>query len=343
MPLIAKVNIKQFIDNILAIKKRTRAKIIAVVKADAYGHGAAVLAKHSEPYVAEFAVADFKEAQELVDCGIKKQINILSPLAPFVNFNIAKNIVPTVCSLYDIEVINNLNSFTKVNVELNTGMNRLGLDKKELACAIKKITAAGIKINSVFSHLFNATDKTITNNQLKKFNCFTKRIPKNFDLHLAASSCMHLDKNYFFDAVRPGIGLYGYADNTKPILKICAGILKIFNVKKGDHISYGDYIAPRDMRIASIRAGYADGIKRKINPESENRFMSVRGTLCPIIGQVCMDITMIDVTHADVNMLDRAYILGNGVTADMLACELDTNVYEVLTNFRGRVVREYVI
>jgi len=342
MPLIAQVNVSQFAKNIRAIRAKTGTNIMAVVKADAYGHGAATLATSSQNIVDEFAVADFKEALELVDAGVKKPVNILSPIEATARPNWSDNMVATVCSLRDIDVLRRNKIKTKcVNIELNTGMNRLGLEKQELGCAFIGLSNLGIKVKSIFSHLYNALDLSSANEQLKKFKLATQPLRQNICYHLAASSCMHLPKEFYLDAVRPGIGLYGYADGTTPILKIYAGILKIFTVKKGDAISYGDYKAPRDMLVAAVRAGYADGIKRKIDPSSEERFMSVVGKLCPIIGQVCMDITMVDVSKVRICYNDRVYVLGNGVTADMLACDTNTNVYEVLTAFKGRVERRY--
>jgi len=342
MPLVAKISVKEFLNNIKAVRAKTGTNIIAVVKADAYAHGAAALAINSQSVVDEFAVADFKEALELVSAGISKPVNILSPIEAVFSPNWQDNMVATVCSLRDIDVIRRSKIATKeVNIELNTGMNRLGLEQQELAVAIKNLANAGIRVKSIFSHLYNAPNLLNSQQQLQKFETAISPKRQNICYHLAASSCMHLPKEFYFDAVRPGIGLYGYAEGTTPILKIYAGILKIFAVKKGEAISYGDYKAPRDMIIAAVRAGYADGIKRKIDPNSENRFMSIGGKLCPIIGQVCMDITMIDVSKVKVNYSDKVFVLGNGITADMLACDTNTNVYEVLTAFKGRVERKY--
>ena len=344
MPLIAEVNVAQFVKNITTIRSKTYASIMAVVKADAYAHGSVPLALNSQAYVDEFAVADFNEATELVNAGIVKPINILSPIEPLSRHNWSSNMVATVCSLRDVDVLRRVKMPVKfVNIEVNTGMNRLGIELGELLTVLEKLEGICIRVKSIFSHLYNATDLMSAQKQLEIF----KKIillagkSKGIKLHLAASSCMHLPEEFYFDCVRPGIGLYGYADGTLPILKIYAGILKIFAVKKGEAISYGDYKAPRDMLVAAVRAGYADGIKRKIDPSSENRFMSIGGNLCPIVGQVCMDITMIDVSKIAVNYSDKVYVLGNGVTADMLACDTNTNIYEVLTAFKGRVERKY--
>ena len=345
MPLIASINISQFLANIKAIKQKVRTNIIAVVKADAYGHGAAALSKYSQDFVDAFAVADIIEANELAESGIVKPIHILSPISCSADKNLfLDNFIPTICSLRDIECIKKLKKPLSYGValELNTGMNRLGLNQNELPIAITRLKQFNIKVQSIFSHLYNASNLNDCQKQLNKFSSFTKDVPPQIPLHIAASSCTNLPNTFYFDAVRLGIGLYGYANDTTPILKIHSDILKIFAVKKGENISYGEYTAPRDMLIAAVRAGYADGIKRKIEPETENRFMSINGKLCPIIGQVCMDITMIDVTNANVSYIDPVYILGEGVTANMLACDQITNVYEILTNFKGRVRREYV-
>ena len=342
MSLVATIDVSQFIRNIQTIRKRTRTNIIAVVKADAYGHGAAALSQYGQNYVEEFAVADIREALELQRSGIVKPINILSPVESLESFKDLTNIVPTLCSLRDINTLKRQkNKPLRVNVEINTGMNRLGIAYNEVPCMQERLHAAGLQLKSVFSHLYNAADYEAAKKQRAIFESATQQLPKEVKRHIAASACMHLPENFFLDAVRPGIGLYGYALDTQPIVTIHASILKIFNVAKGETISYGSYIAPRNMLVAAVRAGYADGIRRKSDPEAENRFMQVGDVLCPIVGQVCMDITMIDVTQARVNYAQPVYVLSSRLRAEALADAELTNVYEVLTSFKGRVERRY--
>ena len=154
---------------------------------------------------------------------------------------------------------------------------------------------------------------------------------------------LELPQEFYKDAIRPGLAVYGYGSGiVSPILSIYAPIIKIAFVRQGEHISYGDYTAPRDMLVASIRAGYADGIRRKADPNADNRFVSVNGVLCPIVGQVCMDITMVDVSKVKICYRDKVFVLGNGISANDIALAENTNVYEVLTSFKGRVNRRYI-
>ena len=311
-----------------------------MIKADAYGHGAAVLAAASENLVDGFAVAEIGEAAELVAAGITKPIHILASSEPATAQISARanNIVPSVCDLREIRILKQYASgiIKNVNLKINTGMNRLGVAPDEVVKAATQIRRAGFKINGVFSHLYNAADEYSANRQLRIFQSCTAFLSKDIKRHIAASSCMGLSKNFYLDAVRPGLALYS------SVLKVRAPILKIFRVKKGGHISYGDYSAPRDMLIAAIRAGYADGVRRKPFPNQEDRFVSVNGVLCPIVGQVCMDILLADVTKAQISYAACAYVLGEGITAQMLADACGTNVYEILTSFKGRIERKYI-
>jgi len=253
--------------------------------------------------------------------------------------------VPTICCLRDIEQLRRLKPINRyVNLEINTGMNRLGVSPSEVRLAYERILLADFKLYSVFSHLYNALDKNSSLKQLKIFHSSTKILPGNIPKHIAATASVNLPKKFYLDSIRPGLGLYGYGagDLTKPIMRVTAPIIKIFHVKKGEHISYGNVLADKDMLVASIRAGYADGIKRKQDPNSNDRFVSVNGILCPIVGQVCMDITMVDITKSKASYSTPVYIMGEGLTAEDIAKPLLTNSYEVLSSFKGRVVREYI-
>jgi len=332
------------------VRAETNVKVCAVVKADAYGHGAARIAQTAEKFADELAVADMREAAELLEAGVKSPVNILGPLAQ--NQGAAEetrrilkgfpNIYPTVCDLEDIKAIGRIPCARRaVNLKINTGMNRLGVKPSEVLTAARRIEDAGGSLKSVFSHLYNAADSKDAVSQLKRFRSCTEFLSVGVARHLAASSCMALPEAFRFDMVRPGLALYGYGGGTEPVLQIRAAVIKMLRIQKGEHLSYGEYLAPRDMVVAALGAGYADGLRRKSNPASEDRVVSVNGALCPVVGQICMDITLIDVTKAAVKRGDYAYVIGGGAQAGALAAAYQTNVYEILTGFKGRIKRNY--
>ena len=345
MSLIADIDVSAFARNLSAVRKKARVKLCAVIKADAYGHGAEGIAAAAEPFADELAVADIFEAAQLKK--ITKPVLILGPLADAAELVKNRglwrqNFIPTVCDLRDIRILEALCPPVKsVNLKINTGMNRLGVRPKEVCAAAAQIERAGYRLHSVFSHLHNAADTPSAQAQLNCFKACTASLPPQVMRHIAASACMVLPQEFCLDAVRPGLALYGYGGALEPVMKVHAPILKIFAVQKGEHISYGEYTAPRDMLLAVIGAGYADGIRRKQNAAAENRFVSINGALCPFVGQVCMDSLMADATYSGVRYGDRAYLLGNGVSGEKLAEACQTNIYEILTAFKGRVKRRY--
>ena len=349
--LIADINLTQFVRNGLAVRRTAGVRVCAVVKADAYGHGAAMMARTAQKFADELAVADLREAAELVRAGIKTPINILGSVSEeSVTWNETRgilersaNIFPTVCSRDDISVLKKILPPNRpVNLKINTGMNRLGIGTEELKAVLCQTEYSKFPLKSVFSHLFNAEGEKDSLIQLNRFHACTDSFSPEITRHIAASGCMTLPKEFRLDMVRPGLALYGYGcADVKPILSVRAAIVKLCRVKVGENISYGSYQSPRDMKIAVLGAGYADGLRRKERPEDENRTVSVNGILCPVVGQICMDLTMVDITNASAKQGDYAYIIGGGASGEMLAHACKTNLYEILTGFKGRVKRNY--
>lgn len=328
-----------------------------VVKADAYSHGALMVAKACENDADEFAVATLKEAAELVVGGITKPINILGTLggldyeydstAILLDF-MRKNstvcdIMPVICCENDIfnPLFKHLN-LKKVNIKVDTGMNRLGVHSGELFNIYSRCIDNGLVVSGVFSHLYNAYDESISDVQLSILNESSAFLPNNIKRHIAASSCTFLPKKFGLDMVRTGIAAYGYSPLSKPIMKVKSSIINVKSVARGKAISYGDFTASNAMRIALIRGGYADGIARKADISSSDRFVSINGKRCPIVGQVCMDMTMIDVTDVKFKNSDEVYFLDGAVNAYDIAAATNTSEYEVLTSFKGRVVKQYI-
>ena len=341
--LVADIDLRVLRANAVAVKKAVQTDLCAVVKADAYGHGAVRVAHALSGVADEFAVATYDEAHELVKAGINEPINVLECVdCDFFDKKAQQTafmsgIVPTICGFDEIDCL--VGKTKRVNVKLNTGMNRLGISADKLDLLIARIKDGGIAVHSIFSHLYNASDEGQAETQYRIFEAATKKYAPQIRRHLCASSAPELDPKYRFDMIRSGIALYGYSALTKPAMSVHTSILQITNVKQGEHISYGDYIAPRDMKVAAIRVGYADGYRR-IN--GKERYVSINGVRCPVVGQVCMDITLVDVSTAVLHGRDRVYLLGGGISGEELACSCDTIVYEILTSFKGRIKRNYV-
>ena len=342
--LVADIDLARLRSNVDAIKKIVETDFCAVVKADAYGHGLTMASKALEEKADEFAVATFDEALTLCEAGISKPIIILgcSDSDIFRNFSenkrIMPNIIPTVSDISEIKALKGI--VKSVNVKLNTGMNRLGVSAENLDELVFKLTENGIGIKSIFTHLYKGDDAIESEKQFSVFEKATAKYSESgIKRHCCASCCLSLSEKFRCDAVRVGIAMYGYSDVTEPVMSVYTNILQVLNVCKGEHISYGDYVAPRDMRVAAIRAGYADGYRRK---NGKDRFVAIGGRLCEVVGQICMDITLVDVTGVKLSGNDRVYLLGGGISGEMLAASCDTIVYEILTSFKGRIKRNYI-
>ncbi len=337
------VDLSRLKTNVDNVKSVVKTGFCAVVKADAYGHGLTEVGRALNEKADEFAVATFDEAQTLSESGVKKPINILGCtdadlIDDFsVNCSTTTNIIPTVCDISEVNLLKN--RFSRVNVKLNTGMNRLGVSINELDLLISELTRCGVTVNGIFTHFYKGDDVNEAERQFIAFDAATEKYAAlGVKRHCCASCCLGLPPKFHLDMVRCGIAMYGYGSITEPVMSVHTSILQVMDVKKGEHISYGDYVAPRDMKIAAVRVGYADGYRRKNGRE---RFVGINGKLCPVVGQICMDITLADVTGVPLYGCDRVYLLGGGVSGEMLAESYDTIVYEVLTSFKGRIKRNY--
>lgn len=367
-PVWAEIDLDCIKDNIREIRKSMKDKeIIAVVKADAYGHGAIdiapVLLEHGAD---KLAVAVITEALELRNSGIDAPIVILgyTPIT-FAKELSKENIEQTV---YDLQYAKELSKIGKesctdinVHIAVDTGMGRIGfLPNEEGIKSVESISKLdNIKIKGIFTHFSSADekDKEYTNYQIKKFNDFVKALEKkNIKLgckHLSNSAAILDIEEAHFDAVRPGIILYGYYPSNevdkkkiklKPALTLKSQIVHVKELSKGEYISYGrKYRTQRKSIIATLPIGYADGYTRALYGKAQ---VIVNGKLVPVVGRICMDQCMIDVTDVgEVKVGDEVILLGeqNGVKfdADDIAELIDTISYEVVCMIGKRVPRVY--
>ena len=362
------------LDAIASNIKNIRAKvdknsgIIGIIKADAYGHGSVETAKVLLDNGADWlAVAVVDEGLNLRKNGITAPILLLG-YTPELRLNdvINNGFIQTVYS-YDTakklsDAASALGKKAVIHIKIDTGMGRIGYRvNEESADEIVKISKLpNIDVNGMFTHFSTAddADKAYTLEQYNKFVKMNDMLEKR-GLHIpvkhAANSAAIMDfDNMMFNMVRPGIILYGAypSDEVKkenlslsPAMSIKTHVSYVKDVNEGDSISYGrKYTAPSKRRIATIPVGYADGF---IRAYSNGGKVLVRGEYAPIVGRICMDQFMVDVTDIDgVEVNDEVVLMGRQgdkeITADFIASVLDTINYEVFCTLSKRVPRQYI-
>jgi len=368
---IAEVNLSAIAYNFQAVRKIVKNRqIIAVVKADAYGHGAVeVSKKFIEEGASYLAVAFIDEAVKLRDAGITAPIIVLfdrKEVREFFDFKL----IPVVYNVDDARSLSTearkRNTVLHIHVKIDTGMGRIGLSGNALINDLEKIAKMQrIKITGLISHFSDAdlSDKSYATIQLEKFNkvreALSRKLNRKIFSHIANSAAVLTFKDAYLDAVRPGIMLYGYSPlgqniasilpsehiNLMPAMKIKTKILCIRNLAPASPVSYGrTFITKRQSRIGVIPVGYADGYNRLF---SNNADVLVKGRRVPVVGRVCMDLTMIDVTDVkNVREDDEVVMLGQqgkeSITAYELALRAHTISYEILTSLGSKSRKTYV-
>lgn len=339
-------------------------KIMPVIKADGYGHGATLSAKLLCDKCDYFAVAIVEEAISLRKEGIKNPILLLGHTFPE-KFEeaILGDITLTIFTIDEAKILSEtaqkLDKTAKIHIPVDTGMSRLGyLPTEEYADIIKEISnLPRIKIEGVFTHFSTADeeDKEFTKIQAQRFTNFRKMLLNrgvNVEIyHSANSGAILQHKDFAFDMVRPGIILYGLypseflSENTlklKPAMQLCSHVAFVKTIKKGESISYGrTFTAQKDMKIATIPVGYADGYPRVLSGKGR---VIINGEYAYIVGRVCMDQFMVDVSHIEnVSIGDSVVLMGGdnslSVTADEIAALSHTINYEIVCGVSKRVPR----
>lgn len=342
-------------------------KAMAIVKADAYGHGSVPVAKHIENQVDYFGVATLDEAIVLRDAGIQKPILVLSYISPLLYEKLLDyQITATIYNVEEAKLLSKVaqveGAKAKVHVAVDTGMGRIGFtpDRHGADC-VKEISCLdGIHLEGLFSHYACADcyDKTDALRQTELFDRFIGMLTKmNVDIpikHICNSAgTMDFDKQY--SMCRLGIALYGLypseeMDREKikliPAMEVISHIIHIKEVPPAFKIGYGHiYEAPSTRKIATVSIGYADGYNRCLTNVG---YVLVHGKKAPIVGKVCMDQIMVDITDIDgVQIGEHAVILGENegvcITAEELGAMSHSFNYEVVCTFMPRVSRVYYI
>lgn len=364
-PTIAEIDLDAILANIRQIRSLVggKVKVLPLVKSNAYGHGAVPVARAIESYVDALGVAYVYEGIELRRGGIKSPILVMGGildncLRPALEHNLILTLGDRNTAAQIAQIARQEGLIAKVHIEVDTGMGRLGLAWREAAEEILRIMEyQGLEIEGVFSHLATSEieDQSYTLVQLDRFQYIIEALEKkNINIpikHLANSAAILQYPSTWFDMVRPGLMVYGIcpAEHLKHRiilrfpLTIKTWILQIRTFEKGESISYGrSFICPEHRKIATIPVGYADGLSRVLSNKAE---VLINNAFAPIVGSICMDMCMIDVTHIQgVNIGDEVILIGGKQGDQMvkrLAELMGTISYEILTSFGRRVRRVY--
>jgi alanine racemase len=366
-PTFARINRSNLKFNFLNIKKKVKnTKVMAVVKADAYGHGMIECVKTLLSLESKkpdyFAVALLEEALEFRKAGFKSPVLVFAPVLKSEAPDYLKhNVIPTVFTREHLDYLrtSGKNRKIRIHIKIDTGMGRLGVNYTEAADFIKKTSLdKQFIIDGIYTHFATSYeyDKTYAHLQLKWFKDIVDELKKenvSFGLAHAANSGAILDMpEAYFDMVRPGISLYGYypsAETTesvklKPVMSLVTSVTNIKEAGAGQSVSYGrKFIARSKTRIATASIGYADGFVRGLSNKAE---VIIKGKKYPQVGQVCMDRIMFDIgLNSSIKENDEVILLGKSKSCEITAADwakiLNTIPYEITCNISKRVPRIY--
>ncbi len=361
----AEINLSNLIHNLNQVRQfvSPECKILAVVKANAYGHGIIEVSKaFQQAGVDMFGVAHVEEGIRLREAGIHKGILVLGGIHEDYASEIIKwKLTPVVYTGSLVAALSKAATEAgvtqPVHIKVETGMGRIGVEPENTVMFAENILRQkGLFIEGIMTHFAEADlqNKEFVNEQLETFLSVCDRLKaKGIKIplrHTANSAAVIAMKNSHLDMVRPGIMLYGYSPsplltsslNLRPVMNLKSRIVHIKRVPKDTGISYGrTFITKHDTLVATILVGYADGFSRSLSNTGE---VLVKSRRAPVIGRVFMDMTMIDVTDIpEVNSGDEVVIIGgegvNRITADQIAMWRETISYEVLCDVGERVER----
>ncbi|MGI8582596.1 MAG: bifunctional UDP-N-acetylmuramoyl-tripeptide:D-alanyl-D-alanine ligase/alanine racemase [Chitinophagaceae bacterium] len=347
-------NLKQY-QNLL----KASVKIMAMVKAFSYGSGSYEIANLLQfNNVNYLAVAYADEGVELRKAGITLPIMVMNPEESTFNSLVQYNLEP---EIFSFSILSSLEKYLHslgiqyfpVHIKLDTGMHRLGFEQRDMGTLAKHLKKnSKIKVQSVFSHLAASDHKggdEFTNKQATIFlSCcdeLKNAVRYNFLKHIANTSAISRHPSMHMDMVRLGIGLYGVDSNIdmqkklKNVSTLTTTIAQVKNVKAGESIGYGWAVLKRDSTIATVRIGYADGYPRALSNGAG--YMLVHNKLVTVVGNVCMDMTMLDVTGTSCKEGDNVIVFSEQLPIQEIAKCCNTIPYEIMTGISQRVKRVY--
>ena len=358
------INVSAIEENMKLLRSITpsTAKMMAVVKADGYGHGAAETAEAAIRGGADMlAVASVGEGKKLRRKGINVPILVLGAVTETdVAEGVASNLIQTLCSPEMIRLCEQAASKaekqTEVHLKIDTGMGRIGVKTEseidDILAALKQ--SSHVKLSGAFTHFSDAdgdeNGKRYTREQFQRFLRLTEPLRKDVIRHCCNSAAIHRFPEMALDMVRAGISLYGYPPvqtelPLKPCMKWCADISFIKEIPQGYYISYGrTFKSSRPLRVATITCGYGDGYFRSAGKEG---YVLIHGKRAKILGRICMDQMIVDITDIDnVSTGEEAILIGRDeneeINAEDIASWAGTISYEILLSVGSRVDRIFL-
>lgn len=363
---VMEVNLSALVDNVRYFRSRLKddTKLTCMVKAFAYGAGSIEVSKalQKSGLVDYLAVAVADEGVELRRAGITLPIIIMDPEVAAMDMILENNLEPNVYSHQSLKTViaaaeaKGLEN-VPVHIKIDSGMHRLGFYKEDMPWLLDKLNnQKAVRVASVFSHLAGSDEAkfdAFTMDQIRYFDecaetlkkglTTNEKLPTAILKHICNSAGIERFASYQFDMCRLGIGMYGFSFAGAKLRNVCTlrtTILSVKTVKAGETIGYGRHTTlQEDRTIAVIPIGYADGFDRRFSNYGGEVW--VRGKRCPVVGNVCMDQAMIDVTDADARPGDSVEIFGDKMPLQELADKLGTITYEILTSVSRRVQRVY--
>lgn len=367
-PSVATVNLDAYAHNlgVAAAMAGPQVKLLAVVKANAYGHGIVPVSRKALAVgAAMIGVATVEEAVTLRDAGIQAPIVVLfqpraDALAAIVEYGLTLVVADLATAEKLGELARRANRVVAIHCQIDSGMGRQGFDIETAAQDIQFLTRIShVDIEGICTHfpIANKRDEEFTLNQIRAFRQVAKSLERAgipFEIAHAANSAgiVNYPKSAM-DMVRPGIMAYGVwpvddepaVNPLKPVLRWETTITQVRQLDAGDTVSYGrTYIAPADTRVAILPVGYADGYQHRLSNRAD---VLIHGKRCPVRGTVCMDQTVVDVTQVpEAKAGDMVVLLGEDrgerISAEELAIHANTIPYEILTGIGVRVPRVYL-
>ncbi len=361
------INLKHVVANLHYFKSllNPTTKIMVMVKAFSYGLGTYEVAKTLEENKVDYlGVANIYEGIELRKAGINLPIMVMKPEIESFELMLTFNLSPTIFSIHSLTTLLGILKYNKklltktpilINLKIDTGMHRLGVAEEEIPTLLALLKEnTNLKIETIFSHLAASDEKkhdNFTKQQIEKFIEISKIITKQFnypiDKHILNSTGIIRFNDSQMDMVRLGIGLYGISSDKNTQNKLLSvstlrsKIAQIKNIKKGDTIGYGrNGVASKNLKIATIPLGYADGLNRKLG--NGNWQMLLNGKKASTIGNVCMDMVMIDVSNIKCQEGDNVVVFGDKNPIIKIARQIKTIPYEILTAYSPRVKRIFI-
>lgn len=368
---VMRVNLTALVDNVRFFRSllKPTTKLTCMVKAFAYGAGSLEVSKalqaanqmvngkcENGKLVDYLAVAVADEGVELRRAGITLPIIIMDPEVAAMNLILENNLEPNVYSFASLEQVitaaeeKGLEN-VPVHIKIDSGMHRLGFYREELPQLIERLRSTrAVRVASVFSHLAGSDEEQFDAFTLQQIGYYklcadTLQAELGYPVikHICNSAGIERFTPYQFDMCRLGIGLYGISFNGNHLRNVCSlqtTILSVKTVRAGETIGYGRHTTlTEDRQIAVIPIGYADGFDRRFSNYGGE--VIVRGKRCPVVGNVCMDQAMVDVTGADAHVGDPVEVFGERLPLQELSDRLGTIPYEVLTSVSRRVQRVY--